>query len=97
VVQEGDWIAKILREKGVLTENNLPKLLEILRKFNQSMTDFNMIQPGEKIVILVKVAPEEAKTGKTAGKKKSRKIGPPDRPHKQPYPRKKPFRLLPAD
>ena len=57
VVQEGDWIAKILREKGVLKENNLPKLIEILRKFNQTMKDFNMIRPGEKIVILVKVAP----------------------------------------
>ena len=57
VVQEGDWIAKILREKGVLNENNLPKLIEMLRKFNQSMKDLNLIKPGEKIVILVKVAP----------------------------------------
>jgi nucleoid-associated protein YgaU len=57
VVREGDWIAKILREKGVLEGNNLPKLIEILRKFNQSMKDFNLIKPGEKIVILVKVAP----------------------------------------
>ncbi len=55
VVQEGDWIAKILREKGVLEENNLQKLLEMLRKFNQSMKDFDLIKPGEKIVILVKV------------------------------------------
>ncbi len=57
VVQEGDWIAKILRKKGVLKENNLSELLKILRKFNESMKDFNLIQPGEKIVILVKVAP----------------------------------------
>ncbi|MCF8127054.1 MAG: hypothetical protein K9N10_00950, partial [Deltaproteobacteria bacterium] len=55
VVQEGDWIAKILREKGVLKEDNLPKLLKMLRKFNQSMKDFDLIKPGEKIVILVKV------------------------------------------
>ena len=57
VVQEGDWIAKILREKGVLKGNNLSELLEILRKFNESMKDFNLIRPGEKIVILVKVTP----------------------------------------
>ena len=57
VVQEGDWLAKILRKKGVLKGNNLPKLLEILRKFNESMKDFNLIRPGEKIVILVKVTP----------------------------------------
>ena len=57
VVQEGDWIAKILRKKGVLKENNLSELLEILRKFNESMKDFNLIRPGEKIVILVRVTP----------------------------------------
>ena len=57
VVQEGDWVAKILREKGVLNENNLSELLEILRKFNESMKDFNLIRPGEKIVVLVKVTP----------------------------------------
>ncbi|MCD6293554.1 MAG: LysM peptidoglycan-binding domain-containing protein, partial [Deltaproteobacteria bacterium] len=59
VVQEGDWIAKILRKKGALKENNLPKLLEILRKFNESIKDFNVIRPGEKIMILVRVTPEE--------------------------------------
>jgi nucleoid-associated protein YgaU len=69
VVQEGDWIAKILRKKGVLKENNLSKLLEILRKFNESMQDFNLIRPGEKIVILVKVTPE-GKTESPAPKEK---------------------------
>ena len=59
VVRDGDWIAKILREKGVLkTDNDFPQLLEILRKFNQSMTDLDVIRPGEKIVILVKVEPQ---------------------------------------
>ncbi len=55
VVREGDWIAKILREKGVLEGNNLPRLLEMIRKLNQSVKDFDLIKPGEKIVILVKV------------------------------------------
>ena len=58
VVQEGDWISKILRKKGVLKENNLPRLLEILRKFNKTMKDFNLIRPGERIIIIVKAAPE---------------------------------------
>jgi hypothetical protein len=60
VVKEGDWIAKILREKGVLKDyNSLPQLLEVLRKLNASLQNINMIQPGEKIVILVKVLPSE--------------------------------------
>ena len=59
VVKEGDWIAKILKEKGVLSDHSLPELLEVLRKLNASLQDMNMIQPGEKIVILVKVLPSE--------------------------------------
>ena len=78
VVKEGDWIAKILREKGVLKENNLQQLIEILRKFNQSMKDFNLIRPGEKIVILVKVAPgTKAEKPRTMEKQPPLKISTP--------------------
>ena len=59
VVKEGDWIAKILRQKGALSDHTLPQLLEVLRKLNASLQNMNMIQPGEKIVILVKVLPSE--------------------------------------
>jgi len=59
IVKEGDWIAKILRRKGALGDHTLPELLEVLRKLNESLQDMNMIQPGEKIVILVKVIPSE--------------------------------------
>ncbi|MBW2047984.1 MAG: LysM peptidoglycan-binding domain-containing protein [Deltaproteobacteria bacterium] len=60
VVKEGDWIAKILREKGVLKDvSSLPQLLKVLRKLNTSLHDMNMIRPGEKIVVLVKVLPSE--------------------------------------
>jgi len=58
VVKEGDWLVKILREKGLIKEQNLPELLSILRKLNSSLRSLDMIQPGEKIVILVKVVPD---------------------------------------
>ena len=87
VVQEGDWIAKILRKKGVLKENNLSELLEILRKFNESMKDFNLIRPGEKIVILVKVAPGAKPTSPPAKEKPAPlKISTPAPPRQQPMP-----------
>jgi len=59
VVKEGDWIAKILKEKGALSDHTLPELLEILRKLNASLHNVNLIRPGEKIVILVKILPSE--------------------------------------
>lgn len=58
VVKEGEWLAKILREKGLIKEHNLPELLSILRKLNSSLRSLDMIQPGEKIIILVKVVPD---------------------------------------
>jgi len=58
VVKEGDWLVKILREKGLVEDENLPELLSLLRKLNSSLKSLDMIKPGEKIVILVKVIPE---------------------------------------
>lgn len=59
VVKEGDWIAKILRQKGALSDHTLPQLLDVLRKLNASLQDMNMIRPGEKLIILVKILPSK--------------------------------------
>ncbi len=59
IVKEGDWIANILRKKGALGDHTLPELLEVLRKLNASLQDMNMIRPGEKLIILVKVLPSK--------------------------------------
>lgn len=58
VVKEGDYLVKILRQKGLIKDHNLPELLSLLRKLNTSLQDLDLIRPGEKIVILVKVMPE---------------------------------------
>ena len=54
VVQEGDWLIKVLKEKGVPAERDVRKILKLLKELNSSFRDLNMIRPGEKIVILVK-------------------------------------------
>ncbi len=63
VVQEGDWLIKILREKGVPDEEDVLKILKLLKELNTSFRDLNVIRPGEKIVILVKAgSPEKVGT-----------------------------------
>ena len=90
VVHEGDWIAKILREKKVLkTDSDFPRLLEMLRKLNQSMTDLDLIKPGEKIVILVKVGPE-ANAREPGGKPEPAPEKPEPVRETPPLPREKP-------
>ena len=68
VVKEGDWLVKILREKGLIKDQNLPELLSLLRKLNSSLRSLDMIQPGEKIVILVKVVPGSGSEEETTRK-----------------------------
>ena len=63
VVQEGDWLIKILRDKGVPAEKDVLKILKLLKELNTSFRDLNVIRPGEKIVILVKAgSPEKVGT-----------------------------------
>ncbi|MDZ7699087.1 MAG: LysM domain-containing protein [Deltaproteobacteria bacterium] len=59
VVKEGDWLTKILREQGLMKNYDTDELLKILRQLNNSLKNINLIRPGEKIVILVKVMPKK--------------------------------------
>ena len=54
VVQEGDWLIRVLKKKGVASSRDVRKILKLLKELNSSFRDLNMIRPGEKIVILVK-------------------------------------------
>ena len=56
-VQKGDYIWRILREKGLLKKRDLPQLLSILKKLNSSLTNLDLIHPGDKIVVPLKISP----------------------------------------
>jgi len=58
-VKEGDWLWQIFREKGLLKKRNLPQLLSILKKLNSSLTNLDLIHPGEKIVVPLTISPLE--------------------------------------
>jgi hypothetical protein len=56
-IQKGDWIWKILRKEGLLKRGNLAELLSVLKKLNKSFDNLDLIMPGEKIIIPLKIAP----------------------------------------
>ncbi|MCP4665629.1 MAG: LysM peptidoglycan-binding domain-containing protein [Deltaproteobacteria bacterium] len=56
-IKKGDWIWKIMREKGLLEKRNLSELIAVLKKLNKSLTNLDLIHPGEKIIIPLKIAP----------------------------------------
>ena len=56
-VQEGDHVWQLFRERGLLQKRNLPELLSALKKMNKSLDNIDLIHPGQKIIIPLKIAP----------------------------------------
>jgi LysM repeat protein len=56
-VQKGDYVWKILRKKALLERRNLSELFSMLKKLNKSLRNLDLIYPGEKIIIPLKITP----------------------------------------
>ena len=56
-VSEGDWVWKILRERGLLKRRNWGEFLSVLKRLNSSLDNLDLIRPGEKIIIPLKITP----------------------------------------
>ena len=57
VARDGDHIWKILRNKNLLKKNNLGEILSALKKLNPSLSNIDLIHPGEKIIIPLVITP----------------------------------------
>jgi LysM repeat protein len=57
VVRKGDHIWQLFRERGLLEKRNLPVLLAVLKRLNTSLTNLDLIYPGDKIVIPLTISP----------------------------------------
>ncbi len=55
--EKGDHIWNILRKRKLLEKRNLGEILSVLKKLNPSLTNIDLIHPGENIVIPLVVAP----------------------------------------
>jgi hypothetical protein len=63
-IQKGDWIWKVLRERGLLKRRNFAELLAVLKKLNTSLENLDLVHPGDKVIIPLKIAPlSETVTG----------------------------------
>ena len=56
-VKEGEWVWQILRQKGLLEHRNLSEILSVLQALNASLGGLDLVHPGEKIIIPLKIAP----------------------------------------
>ena len=67
-VAEGDHIWSLLRKRGLLQDKNLPQILAMLKKLNASLSNLDLIYPGQRIIIPLKISPQ----GPLAGNKEKK-------------------------
>ncbi|MEA2040549.1 MAG: LysM peptidoglycan-binding domain-containing protein [Thermodesulfobacteriota bacterium] len=64
-VKTGDHVSKIFRKKGLAKHHSLRKLLSLFKQLNPSLSNIDLIHPGEKIIIPLKVVPFTGDSGRT--------------------------------
>lgn len=53
-VQKGDYVWQLLRRKGAIAEDDFPRFVSILKRFNPHIRNANKIYPGQEILIPLK-------------------------------------------
>lgn len=61
-VKKGDYIYRIFKKRGLASKRKLPQLISLLKKLNSSLTNIDLIHPGQKIIIPLKISPIAAGT-----------------------------------
>ncbi|MCP4024268.1 MAG: LysM peptidoglycan-binding domain-containing protein [Desulfobacteraceae bacterium] len=54
IVKQDDWLYKIFRKKGEISEKDFPHFLFIFKNLNPQISNIDAIEPGEKILIPLK-------------------------------------------
>ncbi|MEN8212433.1 MAG: hypothetical protein ABFR31_12005, partial [Thermodesulfobacteriota bacterium] len=68
VVSKDDWLYKILRKKGELSEQDFPHFIIIFKKINPEINNVDAIEPGIHIVIPLKKIKKEEYAQSSPGK-----------------------------
>lgn len=64
-VKTGDHVSKILRKKGLAKHHRLHKLISLFKQLNPSLSNIDLIHPGEDIIIPLKIVPLTGDSGRT--------------------------------
>lgn len=67
VVKKDDWIYKLFREKGEISNKDFPEFLDIFKRINPHIHDMDRIRPGQHIIIPLKKLPPDSMPGQSSG------------------------------
>ncbi len=67
VVQKNEWVYKIFRQKGEISQQDFQEFLEIFKRLNPTLRNVDRIRPGQQILIPLKKLEPEALPGQSSG------------------------------
>jgi len=67
VVQKNEWVYKIFRQKGEISQQDFQEFLEIFKRLNPKLRNVDRIRPGQQILIPLKKLEQEALPGQSSG------------------------------
>ncbi|MDO9565189.1 MAG: hypothetical protein Q7J15_00365 [Candidatus Desulfaltia sp.] len=67
VVQNGDWVFKLFRQKGEISNKDFPEFLAIFKRLNPRIRDVDRIRPGQHILIPLKKLKKDSLPGQSSG------------------------------
>lgn len=66
-VRKGDWVIKILRQRGEIAYEDFPRFLEMFKILNPGVEDIDKIYPGQEVLIPLRILAPGAFEGQASG------------------------------
>ncbi len=67
VVKKDDWVFKLFRKKGEISNKDFPEFLRIFKRLNPHIQDIDRIRPGQHIVIPLKKVDQDELSEQSSG------------------------------
>lgn len=67
IVQKNDWVSKLFRQKGEISQKDYPKFISIFRRLNPYIRNIDLIRPGQYILIPLKRLKKDDLPGQSSG------------------------------
>lgn len=67
VVKKDDWVYKLFRQKGEISNRDFPEFLRIFNRLNPQIHDMDMIRPGQHILIPLKKVDQDELSEQPSG------------------------------
>lgn len=66
-IQKDDYILKLMRSKGEISQNDFPQFLNIFKRFNPDVRNVDRVTPGQRVLIPLRTLEPDSFPGQSSG------------------------------